>query len=130
MKIIDLYQTGALPHTSHIPVINAGISHFSYTAMSIFPYDRQDEKLIIDTKNIVDQRKRYEQYRRQNYIPLINTTDIRAQKNPESYIYHMTGMDLITSMKNLKKIYKGGIRIFQPRREENNARGESYHSHT
>lgn len=121
MKIIDLYQMAALPHTSHIPVINAGIAHFSYTAMSIFPYDRKDETLQEDTKNIVQQRQRYENYRKQNNIPLLDQINIREEKSDEKQIYHMTGMDAITSMSDLKKIYKGGVRIFQPRWEENNA---------
>lgn len=128
MKVIDLYQIGALPKTSHIPVINAGIGHFSYTVMSILPYDRENETLVADTNNVVKQRQWYEKYRKTELIPLLDTTSNREARTPEKYIYHMTSTDLITSMKDLKKIYKGGVRIFQPRREENNTRGEAYNS--
>lgn len=128
MKIIDLYQMGALPQTSHIPVINAGMGHFSYTAMSMLPYDRREDALQEDKKNIIKQRQRYEKYRKENNIPLLDATSTREEKTDEKQIYHMTGMDAVASMSDLKKIYKGGVRIFQPRREESNARGESYRS--
>lgn len=111
----------ALPYTSHIPVINAGIAHFSHTAMSIFPYDRKEDTLQEDTKNIIQQRQRYENYRKQNNIPLLDTIHVREEKVDEKHIYHMTGLDTITSIDDLKKVHKGGVRIFQPRREENNA---------
>lgn len=128
MKVIDLYQTAVLPQTSQIPVINAGTSHFSYTAMSLFPYDREGEALVNGPKKIVQQRQRYENYRKQKKIPLLDKISSRTDRADEKYIYHLTSMDSITSLKDLKHIYKGGIRIFQPRREENNARWEAYHS--
>lgn len=121
---------GALPHTSHIPVINAGIGHFSYTTMSMLSYDRKDNTLQEDKKNIIQQRQRYEKYRKENNIPLLDTASTREEKIDEKQIYHMTGMDAITSMSDLKKVYKGGVRIFQPRREEDNAWGESYRSNS
>lgn len=122
MKIIDLYQINCMPHIGTIPVINAGHSHFSYTITSILPQDRTGDKLISTKEIIIKQRQRYEKYRQENNIPLVDTLDIRNQKNPESYIYHITGMDLITSITDLQKIYQGGIRVFQPRREESNVR--------
>ncbi len=120
----------ALPHTSNIPAINAGMSHFSCTAMSILPYDRKEDSLQEDKKYIIQQRQRYEKYRKENNIPLLDTTDIREEKTNEKQIYHMTGMDPVSSLNDLKKIYKGWVRIFQPRREESNARWESYRSST
>lgn len=128
MKIIDLYQINCMPYTSTIPVINAGHSHFSYTITSILPYDRTGEKLLSTKEMIVKQRQRYEKYRKENNLPLLDNTEIRNQKNQESYIYHITGMDLITSIADLEKTYQGGIRIFQPRREESNARWAAYNS--
>ncbi len=97
----------ALLHTSNIPAINAGMSHFSYTAMSILPYDRKEDSLQKDKKYIIQQRQRYEKYRKENNIPLLDTTDIREEKTNEKQIYHMTGMDPVSSLNDLKKIYKG-----------------------
>ena len=103
MKIIDLYQINCMPHIGTIPVINAGHSHFSYTITSILPQDRTGDKLISTKEIIIKQRQRYEKYRQENNIPLVDTLDIRNQKNPESYIYHITGMDLITSITDLDR---------------------------